>query len=200
MKKNIIISVILLIAIMTVGCSNQNEKSDSTIESTISKKSIEINNNIFKNSDSNKKISVKEAKNNIKVYLNTQKQLLGQPAVIYKMSSGNLNSKDKKDIEKIIELTNKNDENFLNYINNNILPKDYDQWSKRIYTYINNSNIAIINLNDKLNNLEKESKEGKISLDNFKDILPESNVNGREQKKIEEFLERENINTDAFKK
>ncbi|WP_341604458.1 hypothetical protein [Shouchella clausii] len=61
------------------------------------------------------------------------------------------------------------------------------------------SNQYLYELNDALNNLIDDISEGNFSEIDFESLIDQSDVvNGKEQKKIEEFLDEKNIHTNAF--
>ena len=76
------------------------------------------------------------------------------------------------------------------------MPEGYQEESKRISRYITALNETLYELDEMLDEVNKEGfpKENNIrSIINKRDV-----VNGREQKKIEEFLDKKNIDTKAF--
>ena len=82
---------------------------------------------------------------------------------------------------KLTRLTKENDKNFSNYILNNTLPEGYQEESERISHYITALNETLSEVDEMLDEVNKERlpKENNIrSIIDKRDV-----VNGREQKK-----------------
>ena len=78
-------------------------------------------------------------------------------------------------------------------------PEGYQEESKRISQYITGLNEIIYELDETLSNFTDDVNKGVFPKINIKSIINKSDVvNGREQKKIEEFLDKKNIKTKAF--
>ncbi|WP_414049737.1 NDxxF motif lipoprotein [Macrococcus animalis] len=187
-SQSILLLFILFISACQHGESIQNNE-------PISKKVKEVD-AIFENSTRNKTISKDELKRSIKIYLDAQNELLFQDKVIEQLSQNKINQKYKNKIKNIILLSNKNDKNFREYIENNKLPNEYKDDVIRISNYISGSNKITISINEEIEKQIKQISKGDFNINNF---IPK-NINGKEQKKIEEFLEKESIETDAFNK
>ena len=114
--------------------------------------------------------------------------------IIYEDKEFNKNELEKFD--KINKLTKENDKNFSNYILNNTLPEGYQEESERISHYITALNETLSEVDEML---DEVNKEGFPKENNIRSIIDKRDVvNGREQKKIEEFLDKKNIDTKAF--
>ena len=101
--------------------------------------------------------------------------------------------------EKISKLTKENDENFSNYILKNTLPEGYQKETNRISKYITASNEILYGLDGTLSNITEDLNEGIIPEINLGSIKSKTEaVNGREQKKIEDFLDEKDISTKAI--
>ena len=86
-----------------------------------------------------------------------------------------------------------------NYISQNTLPQGYQEESERISRYITSLNGMLDELDTVLDQLTDDLNEDVIPTVNMDSLYKSSKVvNGREQKKIEEFLENKNIKTKAF--
>ncbi|MEH7239579.1 NDxxF motif lipoprotein [Bacillus sp. JJ1562] len=110
-----------------------------------------------------------------------------------------LNKDELEKLAKIIKLTKENDENFSNYILNNTLPEGYREESERISQYITNYNEILYELDEILSNFTDDVNKGEFPKIKIGSIMKKIDVvNGREQKKIEEFLDKKNIKTKAF--
>ncbi|MGE8077477.1 NDxxF motif lipoprotein [Peribacillus loiseleuriae] len=171
------------------ACS-QGENIDTTEDEVLSIQNVEIPNVIFTSEKQNNKIDEEEIKLSIKTYLDSYEELsnASEPfqEIIY----------EDKEFNKINKLTKENDKNFSNYILNNTLPEGYQEESERISHYITALNETLSEVNEML---DEVNKEGLPKENNIRSIIDKRDVvNGREQKKIEEFLDKKNIDTKAF--
>ena len=110
-------------------------------------------------------------------------------------SEEELDESEAEAYKKINLLLLENDLNFSAYISANTLPDGYQDESEHISDYITTLNQYLIDFDD----TNYELIDGEISIDNLKDIgsTPDI-VNGKEQVKIEKFLEEKEIETTAF--
>ena len=136
-------------------------------------------------------------KQSIKIYLDSNEELdnASYPFEEIIDADQELNKSEMDKFHTINKLVKENDENFSSYIQNNTLPEGYQEECERISRYITASNEYLHELNEILDNVS----EGNFSEIDIQSIIDKSGVvNGREQKKIEEFLDEKNINTKAF--
>ncbi|MEN2465484.1 NDxxF motif lipoprotein [Ornithinibacillus sp. JPR2-1] len=106
-----------------------------------------------------------------------------------------LTKSELEKFEAISKLTIENDENFSNYITNNTLPEAYQEESERISQYITMSNEILY----EMINMADDLYQGIFPKVDIQSIMNKTNVvNGREQKKIEDFLDEKAIETKAF--
>ena len=179
------------------ACS-QGENIDTTEDEVLSIQNVEIPNVIFTSEKQNNKIDEEEIKLSIKTYLDSYEELANASEpfqeIIYEDKEFNKNELEKFD--KINKLTKENDKNFSNYILNNTLPEGYQEESERISRYITALNETLSEVDEML---DEVNKEGFPKENNIRSIIDKRDVvNGREQKKIEEFLDKKNIDTKAF--
>lgn len=198
--KKIFFSILFLFIIS--ACSNEENigTSENQIPDT---KNVEIPSIIFSSDKQNSVIDEKEMKSSIKTYLDTYEalQLASYPFEEMIDEEKELTKSELEKLDQIYRLTKENDENFSNYISQNTLPEGYLEESERISRYITGVNEIIYEIDTMLNQLTDDIEKEVIPTVNFDLINKKSDVvNGREQKKIEEFLERENIDTKAFGK
>lgn len=198
--KKIFFSILFLFILS--ACSNEENigTSENQIPDT---KNIEIPSIIFSSDKQNSVIDEKEMKSSIKMYLDTYEalQLASYPFEEMIDEEKELTKSELEKLDQIYRLTKENDENFSNYISQNTLPEGYLEESERISRYITGVNEIIYEIDTMLNQLTDDIEKEVIPTVNFDLINKKSDVvNGREQKKIEEFLERENIDTKAFGK
>jgi hypothetical protein len=198
--KKIFLSILFLFILS--ACSNEENigTSENQIPDT---KNVEIPSIIFSSDKQNSVIDEKEMKSSIKTYLDTYEalQLASYPFQEMIDEEKELTKSELEKLDQIYRLTKENDENFSNYISQNTLPEGYLEESERISRYITGVNEIIYEIDTMLNQLTDDIEKEVIPTVNFDLINKKSDVvNGREQKKIEEFLERENIDTKAFGK
>ncbi|RIN32472.1 NDxxF motif lipoprotein, partial [Staphylococcus succinus] len=103
----------------------------------------------------------------------------------------------------LTKLTNKNDDNFKQFIESNKLPKQYKKESLKLSAYVTSANEFINQLNDKVDETMKDSNSDKKKLKNVKAIHKindkyKAHVNGKKQHEVEQFLDKHEINTTAF--
>ncbi|WP_373894727.1 NDxxF motif lipoprotein [Virgibacillus natechei] len=137
----------------------------------------------------------------IKTYLDSHNELdeASYPFQDAMYEEKELNKNELEKLAKITELTKENDENFSYYISNNTLPEGYQGESERISEYITVYNALLYEVDEVFNNIMDDANKGEIPEINIASIMNKADVvNGREQKKIEEFLDKKNIKTKAF--
>ena len=171
--------------LFTLSACSQRENveviEDEEEDEVVSIQDVKIPDVIFTSEKQNSVIDEEEMKVSIKTYLDSFEELsnASEPFEDY-INEEELTMEEREKLDKINKLAKENDENFSNYISNNTLPEGYQEESERISQYITSVNellakVNIISIIDK----------GKV-------------VNGKEQKKIEDFLDRKKIDTKAF--
>ena len=171
--------------LFTLSACSQRENveviEDEEEDEVVSIQDVKIPDVIFTSEKQNSVIDEEEMKLSIKTYLDSFEELsnASEPFEDY-INEEELTMEEREKLDKINKLAKENDENFSNYILNNTLPEGYQEESERISQYITSVNellakVNIISIIDK----------GKV-------------VNGKEQKKIEDFLDRKKIDTKAF--
>ena len=143
---------------------------------------VKIPDVIFTSEKQNSVIDEEEMKLSIKTYLDSFEELsiASEPFQDYIDEELTLTVEEQEKFKKIRKLAKENDENFSNYILNNTLPEGYQEESERISQYITFFNELLAELS-----ITSIIDKGKV-------------VNGKEQEKIEDFLDRKKINTKAF--
>lgn len=200
----------ILIIFLLSACSNEEsiqkdnihaENISNTEDEVLPSKNMEIPNTIFTSKKTNSVIDKKEIKQSIKIYLDSSDELFNISNQFEEIldEDQELSKSELEKFDKINKLVKENDENFSKYILNNTLPEGYQKESERISNFITASNQYLHKLNETLDNLIDDVSEGRFSEIDFDSLKYESHlVNGKQQKKIEEFLDRENIQTKAF--
>lgn len=183
-----------LILLILSACS-QESNIDVTEDEILLTQDVVIPSIIFTSEKRDSIIAEDEIKLSIKTYLDSYEELsnASEPfqEIIYEDKEFDKNELEKFD--KINKLIIENDKNFSNYILNNTLPEGYQEESERISQYITAINETLSEVDKMLN------KEGLPKVNNIRSIIDKRDVvNGREQKKIEEFLDKKNIDTKAF--
>lgn len=189
-----------LIIFVLSACS-QEENIDATEDENPLTTNSEIPRTIFTSEKNNSLIDKEEMKLSIKVYLDSDEELdnASYPFEETIDEGQKLNKSELEKFNRINKLVKENDENFSNYILNNTLPEGYQEESERISRYITASNEYLHELNEILDYKVDNISEGVFSEIDIESIIDKSGVvNGKEQKKIEEFLDKENIKTEAF--
>ena len=181
------------------GCSQGgNFNSTDEIPST---EAVVIPSKIFTSEKQNSVIDEEEMKLSIKTYLDSHDQLdkASYPFLVIMGEEEELTKDELEKLSKITKLMKENDENFSNYVLNNTLPEGYQEESERISQYITVYNELLVELDETFSNFTDDINKGRIPKINVGSIINKSNVvNGREQKKIEDFLDKKNIKTKAF--
>jgi hypothetical protein len=191
-----------LIIFVLSACSPEENLDVPEDEDDIpSTKNVEIPNTIFTSEKNNSVIDEEEMKQSIKIYLDSSEELdnASYPFEEIIDTDQKLNKSELEKFNRINKLLKENDENFSNYIFNNTLPEGYQEESERISRYITASNEFLHELNETIDNIVDKASEGSFPEKDIESIKDKTRVvNGKEQEKIEEFLDKENIHTKAF--
>ncbi|MCW9136828.1 NDxxF motif lipoprotein [Staphylococcus haemolyticus] len=176
MKKRYLSIILSLIVILT-GCSNKDSTSESnenSREKDLSKLPIKV----FDKNVVGSKISEKEMKRDIKLYLDTDAVLSKKKEYYENKINENkqLNQSETEKFKKFTYMTKKN--------------------AFKISKYISTSN----RYDSSLDSVIDGGIDGKLSNKDVEKLQKDNTiVNGKEQEKIEEFLKDKNINTYNFK-
>ncbi len=193
-----------LILFILSACSqgeNIDAIEDEAEDEVISIQDVKIPDVIFTSEKQNSVIDEEEIKLSIKTYLDSHDELDNASYPFQEIidEEKELSKNDLEKLAKITKLTKENDENFSNFILNNTLPEGYQEESERISQYITGYNEILSELDEILNNFTDDVSKGVFPKINIGPIMNKGAVvNGREQKKIEEFLDKKNIDTKAF--
>lgn len=184
----------LIIIFLLGACSYQ----ESTKEAS---EKIVLPTSIFSSSKNNAVIDEKEMKESIKTYLDTSEDLSNISDQFEEImdSDQQLTKAEAKKLEQLNDLVRENDRNFSTYISHNTLPEGYKKESERISRFITGSNQILDELDQAIDDMVERMSEGDFSETEIESIMNKNEgVNGREQKKIENFLDDKNIDTKAF--
>lgn len=191
----------MCIALLLAACSNADSESKES-SSDVEEKIPELPQKVFTSNQINKTINESDMKKSVEKYLDTYSDLEKNASNI--MNKENINKKDRNKLKEIIDLMNKNESNFFNYIHKNNLPIDYRKDSLEIYNYTKSAREVLNEIRDNTTKAMDEKNSNKVKLKSV-DRLSKLNskykdkVNGKHQKEIEEFLKDKNIETHAFK-
>lgn len=184
----------LMIIFLLGACSYQESTKEGGEE-------IVLPTSIFSSAENNAVIDEKEMKESIKTYLNTNQDLSNVSDQFEEMmdSDQQLTKAEVKKLEQLNDLVKENDRNFSTYISHNTLPEGYKKESERISRFITGSNQILDELDQAIDNMVEHMSEGDFSETEIESLMNKNEgVNGREQKKIENFLDDKNIDTKAF--
>ncbi|MEH6882108.1 NDxxF motif lipoprotein [Priestia megaterium] len=184
-----------LMTIFLLGaCSYQESTKEASEE-------IVLPTSTFSSSKNNAVIDEKEIKESIKTYLDANEDLLNTSDQFEEMmdSDQQLTKAEAKKLEQLNDLVKENDRNFSTYISHNTLPEGYKKESERISRFITGSNQILDELDQAIDDMVERMSEGDFSETEIESLMNKNEgVNGREQKKIEHFLDDKNIDTKAF--
>lgn len=201
MKKLFISFLFLFLLSACSQKENIDVVEDQEEEEVLSIQDVKIPDGIFTSEKRNSVIDEAEIKLSIKTYLDSSEELFNasEPFQEAIYDEKELTIEELEKLDKINKLTKENDGNFSNYILNNTLPKGYEEESKRISRYITAVNETLHEISVMFDDVMSDANEGVIPKVNLKSLI--SNVGaatGKEQKKIEDFLDKKNIKTKAF--
>ncbi|WP_176583707.1 NDxxF motif lipoprotein [Priestia megaterium] len=184
----------LMIIFLLGACSYQESTKEVSEE-------IVLPTSIFSSSKNNAVIDEKEMKESIKTYLNTNEDLSNISDQFEEMmdSDQQLTKAEAKKLEQLNDLVKENDRNFSTYISHNTLPEGYKKESERISRFIMGSNQILDELDQAIDDMVEHISKGDFSETENESLMNKNEgVNGREQKKIENFVDDKNIDTKAF--
>lgn len=184
----------LIIIFLLGACSYQESTKEASGK-------IVLPTSIFSSSKNNAVIDEKEMKESIKTYLDTSEDLSNISDQFEEImdSDQQLTKAEAKKLEQLNDLVRENDRNFSTYISHNTLPEGYKKESERISRFITGSNQILDELDQAIDDMVEHMSEGDFSETEIESIMNKNEgVNGREQKKIENFLDDKNIDTKAF--
>lgn len=196
MKK---VFLFLFIAIALTACSQQENEDmmENNEEGLLSMAEVKIPEAIFTSEKLQEVIDEEELKSAIKLYLDSSEELMvaSEPFLEAMYEEQELNTEELEKVNTIYALMKENDENYFNFILNNTLPEEYQEPSVRISRFITSANALLFETNSIVNT----ANDGSIPKTDMKSMLGNMGaVSGKEQKKIEDFLDRHDIKTKAF--
>ncbi|KON84013.1 hypothetical protein AF331_16435 [Rossellomorea marisflavi] len=179
------------------GCQQAEPHQDLEGEPVATLSEVEVPDPIFTSDRKGASITEDEIKSAITLYLDSSEDLdeimQAFQETIYSEEEPTREEMDK--VNKTLSLIEENDQNFSDFITANSLPADYAKGADRISRYITDYNDYIRSLDKAFDRFDK----GEMKVSDLETLLGSSgSVNGREQKKIEDFLREKDIQTRAF--
>jgi len=191
------LSSVIAVLLVLCGCQQAEPHQDLEDEPVATLSEVEVPDAIFTSDRKGASITEDEIKSAIILYLNSSEDLdeIMQAFEESIYSEEELTRKEMDKVNKTLSLIEENDQNFSDFITSNFLPPDYAKGADRISQYITDYNDYIRSLDKAFDRFDK----GEMKVSDLETILGSSgSVNGREQKKIEDFLREKDIQTRAF--
>jgi hypothetical protein len=179
------------------GCQQAEPYQDLEDEPVATLLEVEVPDTIFRSDCKGGSITEDEIKSAIILYLNSSEDLdeIMQAFEESIYSEEELTREEMDKVNTTISLIEENDQNFSDFITSNSLPDNYAKGADRISQYITDYNDYIRSLDKAFDRFDK----GEMKVSDLETLLGSSgSVNGREQKKIEDFLREKDIQTRAF--
>ncbi|MGE7998420.1 NDxxF motif lipoprotein [Lysinibacillus sp. NPDC093190] len=173
--------------------SNKESNKESN-EKSVSNVPVNIPDDIFVSNKDNENISEAEMKVSLKKYMDYSHVIDKEMEKIVYLYEDATES-DQEKLLKLIAEGEKNDANFNDFISNNKIPDDYKEPSKTIYEFVSSIRETLTQFEDEV--------AGMVENGNLTDISNFASehftkANGRQQLKIENFLDMKNIKTTYF--
>lgn len=188
---------IMTALLVLCGCQQAEPYQDLEDEPVATLSEVDFTDVIFTSDRKGASITEEEIRSAIILYLNSSEDLDAVMEAFQETiySEEELTREEKDKVNKTISLIEENDQNFSDFITSNSLPADYDKGAGLISQYITDYNDYIRSLDKAFDRFDK----GEIKVSDLETILGSTGtVNGREQKKIEDFLREKDIQTRAF--
>lgn len=208
MKKNILIGLFLSLLLTLNACAPEDDNDTTDYHSNGVNAPKHAKNltesDIFTSNKENQKLSEDEMNKAIKKYLDVNRDILDNKYVmqsqIDRQSTGQTRVTDKqaKKLSKLSNLAVKNDLHFKKFVKNNTLPSGYKENTERIINYFHALNSTIADVDKSIEQLNYEPQ----NTINVVDVPTHyaGDVNGKQQDKIQKFLDDKNIKSDVLDK
>lgn len=169
--------------------SNKESKGNA-----VSNVSAKIPDDLFVSTKKNETITEDEMKASIKKYMDYSHVIDKEmETIVYEYEDAT--ESDRETLNKLIDEGKKNDTNFNDFISNNSIPDDYKEPSKTIYEFVSSIRATLTQFDEEIVGAVENG-----SLTEITDFASEhfSKANGRQQLKIEKFLDEKKIKTTYF--
>ncbi|MCG7340786.1 NDxxF motif lipoprotein [Staphylococcus auricularis] len=207
MKFRMIAVPVLALGVLAAGCNDEDEvegdedtQAEQSQQST-SSQTAKLPDKVFHSNKENENLTESDMKQSIKTYLDTDEKInrVINPYLDKLDEEEDLDKKEEKAFKKAEDLLDENDENFENYVENNQIPEGYQKYAPKISEYMQAVNSE---KDEDVTDMIEDAVDGdfptKKEVKEAKDYT--SKANGREQEKIENFLDEKGIETINFQK
>lgn len=190
-------TVVLMCACSSDTTTNEesNEESDKeSKENSVSNVPVKIPDDLFVSTKKNETISEDEMKTSIKKYMDYSHVIDKEmETIVYEYEDAT--ESDQKKLNELMDQGKKNDANFIDFISNNSIPDDYQEPSKTIYEFVSSIRATLTQFDEEIIGAIENG-----SLTEITDFASEhfTKANGRQQLKIEKFLDKKKIKTTYF--
>lgn len=198
MKRFTLYLLMAFTIVVMYGCSHdtmpKEESNKESKEISASNVPVKIPDDLFVSTKKNETISEDEMKASIKKYMDYSHVIdTEMETIIYKYEDANESNREK--LKKLMDEGKKNDANFNAFLSNNTIPDDYKEPSKTIYEFVSSIRETLTQFEEEIAGAVENG-----SLTEISDFASEhfSKANGRQQLKIEKFLDEKNIETTYF--
>lgn len=206
MKKITLLSLILVLTVVLAACSNDKSEDDNSYSERHAPKNVNkiTEEDIFSSDKKDETLSEAEANKAIKKYLDVNSDIIDNKYLLQYKIDKQIGTDKKITDEQADRLSNlshnavKNDVRFKKFVEDNNLPKNYQENVDRIIKYFTALNTTIKNADEDIEQLDYQP-QNKL---NVVDVSTKyaGDVNGKQQDKIKKFLKDKGIESDAVDK
>lgn len=197
MKRFTLLLLMAFTIVLLCACSHETtpteESNKESKEKPVGNVLVKIPDDKFVSNKKNETITEDEMKASIKKYMDYSHVIDKEMENIYLYED--ITKSDQEKLNTLIAEGEKNDANFNDFISNNNIPDDYKEPSKTIYQFVLSIRATLIQFEDKIVDMVENGNLTDIS--NFTSEHF-TKANGRQQQKIEKFLDEKNIKTTYF--
>lgn len=204
MKKSRILLLLFATLFMLAACSNSDDDNKHNPKNAPKNVQNISEDDIFSSSKIGEKISTTEMNQAIQKYLDVNSNIIDNKYLMqYKLdkqtgTDSKITDKQAQRLSKLSQNAVKNDIRFKKFIESNELPQGYQPHVERILKYFTALNSTIKNVDKDIEELDYQP-QNKL---NVVDVSAKhaGAINGKQQKKIKQFLKKHDINSDAVDK
>lgn len=197
MKRFTLYVLMAFTIVVMYACSHDTMPKESNKESkenAASNVPVKIPDDLFVSTKKNETITEDEMKASIKKYMDYSHVIDKEMQTIVDKYE-DANESDREKLIRLIDEGRKNDANFNDFLSNNTIPEDYKEPSMTIYEFVSSIRETLTQFDEEIVGAIENG-----SLTEISDFASEhfSKANGRQQLKIEKFLDEKNIKTTYF--
>ena len=204
MKKSRILLLLFATLFILAACSNSDDDNKHNPKNAPKNVQNISEDDIFSSSKTGEKISTTEMNQAIQKYLDVNSDIVDNKYLMqYKLdkqtgTDSKITDKQAQRLSKLSQNAVKNDVRFKKFIESNDLPQGYQPHVERILKYFTALNSTIKNVDKDIEELDYQP-QNKL---NVVDVSAKhaGAINGKQQKKIKQFLKKHDINSDAVDK